>query len=66
MLDMPEQRATAILMAQLFEDGSRPGTDVRDFAYRHRALVASEAVQTALLAQGRSLGLPFATATAPR
>lgn len=60
MLSMPEQRATAILMAQLFEDRSTPGSDVRDLAYGLRALVASEAVQAALVGQGRSLGLPFA------
>jgi len=66
MLEVPAQRATAILMAQLFQDGSLPGTDVRDFAYRHRALVASEVVQAALLAQGRSLALPFAPAMALR
>lgn len=59
MLSVPELRATAILTAQLFEDRSKPGTDVRDLSYRLRALVASEAVQTAMLAHGRSLALPL-------
>ena len=65
MLSMPEQRVTAILTAQLFDDRSKPGTDVRDFSYRLRALVASEAVQNAMLAHGRSLALPFSP-TIPR
>jgi len=59
MLSMPEQRMTAMLTAQLFEDRSKPGTDVRDFSYRLRALVASEAVQSAMPAHGRTLALPF-------
>lgn len=65
MLSMPAWRASAILMAQLFEDRSKAGTDVRDFSYRLRALVASEAVQIAMQAQGRSLALPFSP-TIPR
>lgn len=59
MLSIPEQRMTAMLMSQLYEDRSKPGTDVRDFSYRLRALVASEAVQSALPAHGRTLALPF-------
>jgi hypothetical protein len=60
MLLVPELRAAAILTAQLFEDRSKPGTDVRDDGYRLRALVASAVVQEAMVEHGRTLALPFA------
>ena len=60
MLLVPELRAAAILTAQLFEDRSKPGTDVRDDSYRLRALVASAVVQEAMVEHGRTLALPFA------
>ena len=64
MLNDPATRSHAVLIAQLYADPLDPQSDPRDLRYRLRALAASEAVQAALKPYGRTVPLPFSSATA--
>jgi tetratricopeptide (TPR) repeat protein len=64
MLQAPETRPQAVLIAQLYADPLDPQVDLRDMRYRLRALAASDAVQAALKPYGRTIALPFLSSTA--
>jgi len=62
MLQQPETRTAAILAAQIYADPATAGTDLSELRYRMRAVVAGDAVQDAIKAYARTLGLPFTIA----
>jgi len=62
MLQQPETRTAAILAAQIYADPVKAGTDLSELRYRMRAVVAGDAVQDAIKAYARTLGLPFTIA----
>ncbi len=59
MLQKPELRAQAIMLAQLYADPVKPVADHSDMHYRMRALVATASVQEAIAPYARSIPLPF-------
>jgi hypothetical protein len=64
MLGARETRTQAILIAQLYADPGDVKGDLRDMHYRLRALAAREDVQAALKPHGRTVPLPFLSASA--